>query len=183
MLTTTPGRLAIAVSILLAPAIPAVAASLDGLSLEAATGSDSTMLRFGVQRKIERTWFRSERRHVAAYWDMTLASWRGDAYRDRRGDRQRLWDIGLTPVFRYQRHDGRGWYGEAGIGVHYLTQVWNNGGKALSTHFQFGDHVGVGYLFSNDVDVTVKFQHYSNGGFKKPNDGANFVILKAGYPF
>ena len=141
------------------------------------------MLRLGLQRDIERTWFRSERYHLGAYWDLTLAGWRGNAYQEHDGVRQDLWDIGLTPTFRYQRHDKRGWYAEAAIGLHYLSDKWDNGGKELSTHFQFGDHIGAGYVFRNGVDVAVKIQHHSNGGFRRPNDGANFVVFKTGIPF
>lgn len=172
----------LAVSALLA-SIPAAALDVHGFSVEAAKGSHARMVRLGLQRDIQRTWFRSDRYHLGAYWDLTLAAWRGDAYRERAGTRQHLWDIGLTPTFRYQRHDKRGWYGEAAIGVHYLSDVWDNGGKALSTRFQFGDHLGMGYVFRSGLDLAVKFQHHSNGGLKKPNDGANFLVLKAAYPF
>lgn len=174
---------ATAAAVALLAAAPALAMDVHGFSLEAAKGSDARMLRLGLQRDIERTWFRSGRYHLGAYWDLTLAAWRGDAYEDRPGARQDLWDIGLTPTFRYQRHDKRGWYAEGAIGVHYLSEKWNNSGKELSTRFQFGDHIGAGYVFSNGLDLAVKFQHYSNGGIKKPNDGANFLIVKAGFPF
>lgn len=180
---TQPFAAVVLATIALFAGASASAAQVHGVSVEAATGSDARMLRLGVQRNIERTWLRSPRYHLGAYWDLTLASWRGDAYQDRPGERQHLWDIGLTPTFRYQRHDRRGWYAEGGIGVHYLSEIWSNSGKALSTRFQFGDHVGAGYVFRNGLDLALKFQHHSNGGFKKPNDGANFVILKAAIPF
>ena len=168
---------------LLLASVPASAMDVHGMSIEAAKGSNSTMLRIGVQRDIDRTWFRSERYHLGAYWDLSLGAWRGDSHRGRKGVDQNLWDIGLTPTFRYQRHDKRGWYGEGAIGVHYLSEVWKNGSKEFSTRFQFGDHVGVGYVFPSGLDLALKFQHYSNGGIKSPNDGANFLILKAGFPF
>lgn len=160
-----------------------MALDLHGASVEAAKGRDAKMLRLGVQKNIARTWFRSERYHLGAFWDLTLAAWRGEAYGDRAGVRQDLWDLGLTPTFRYQRHDRRGLYGEAAIGIHYLTGNWSNGGKSLSTRFQFGDHLGAGYVFDSGLDLAVKFQHHSNGGIKRPNHGANFVVVKAGFPF
>jgi lipid A 3-O-deacylase len=173
----------LACSALLSASAPAAALDAHGYSIEAAKGSESRMFRLGLQRNIDRTWLRSERYHLGAFWDLTLAAWRGDAYRGQQGERQTLWDIGLTPTVRYQRHDRRGWYAEAGIGAHYLSGLWNNGSKELSTRFQFGDHIGTGYVFRNGLDLALKFQHHSNGGIKNPNDGANFVILKAGFPF
>lgn len=171
------------IAALLAFASPPVAAELHSASIEASRGRDATIVRLGVQRDVERRWFRSDSHHLGAYWDLTLAHWRGDAYRDQPGARQHLWDIGLTPVFRYRRNDGLGWYGEGAIGLHYLTDRYENGGEFLSTRFQFGDHLGVGYVFRNGLDITAKFQHFSNGGLKKPNAGANFLIVKAGWRF
>lgn len=181
MLTRPLAALTAAAS-LCAP-FPATAIDLHGASIEAAKGRESKMLRVGLQRDIERSWFRSDSHHLGAYWDLTLAGWRGKAYKDQPGQRQTLWDIGLTPVLRYQRNDKLGWYGEAGIGVHYLSDLYDNGGDSLSTRFQFGDHLGVGYVFHNGVEVAAKFQHFSNGGMKDPNVGANFVVLKAGFRF
>lgn len=175
--------LAAAIALALTFATPARAIDVDGASVEAAKGRASKMLRLGLQRDIQRTWLRSGRHHLGAYWDLTAAHWRGDAYRDQQGVRQELWDIGLTPVLRYRRNDKLGWYGEAGIGLHYLSDIYDNGGDSLSTRFQFGDHLGIGYVFRNGLDLTVKFQHFSNGGMKDPNIGANFVILKAGLRF
>lgn len=173
---------ALAISALLASA-PASAMDVDGFSVEAAKWSDARMLRVGLQRDIDHRWFEGPRYHVGAYWDLTLAAWRGDAYHARAGSHQKLWDIGLTPTFRYQRNDKRGLYAEAGIGIHYLSDLWDNNGATLSTRFQFGDHIGAGYVFANGLDLAIKFQHHSNGGLKKPNDGANFLIIKAGFPF
>jgi hypothetical protein len=38
-------------------------------------------------------------------------------------------------------------------------------------------------VFSNGLDVGLKLQHFSNGGIKKPNSGANFAVLRVAYPF
>lgn len=154
-----------------------------GTSTEAGTGEKAEMVRAGIQRPIGRTWLRSPARHLGAYWDLTLARWRGDAYRNVDGARQYFWDLGLTPVFRYQRNDGLGWYAEAGVGIHYLSDLYDNNGSQLSTRFQFGDHLGVGYVLANGWELGLKFQHFSNGSIKAPNAGVNFIVLKAAYRF
>jgi len=99
------------------------------------------------------------------------------------GATQNIGDIGITPVLRWQSDDKHGLYAEAGIGAHLLSEVYNNNGRAFSTSFQFGDHIGVGYVFNNKLDIALKVQHFSNGGIKHPNSGVNFAVLKAGYPF
>jgi hypothetical protein len=55
--------------------------------------------------------------------------------------------------------------------------------NGLSTHFQFGDHIGLGYVFSDAFELGLRLQHFSNGGYQEPNDGVNFVVLRARYRF
>ncbi|MFZ6775118.1 acyloxyacyl hydrolase, partial [Undibacterium sp. SXout7W] len=61
--------------------------------------------------------------------------------------------------------------------------IYNNNGRQFSTNFQFGDHIGVGYVLNNGWDLSFKIQHYSNGGVKHPNPGGNFAVIKAGMAF
>ena len=77
----------------------------------------------------------------------------------------------------------RGWYAEAGVGLNLLSKLYDNDSNRLSTAFQFGDHLGVGYVFANQWDVGMKVQHFSNGGYKEPNSGVNFLVLKASRRF
>jgi lipid A 3-O-deacylase len=159
-------------------------APIDSASIETGSGPSVRMLRVGVQSNWEgRRWFEGNGRHLAGYWDLTLARSRGTAFNDVAGARQFITDVGLTPVLRYAADDGRGWYAEGGIGVHLLSHVYNNDGKRLSTAFQFGDHVGAGYVFTNGWDLGLKLQHFSNAGIKEPNSGVNYVLLKLAMPF
>jgi lipid A 3-O-deacylase len=160
--------------------LPALA--VDSASAEFATGNRTQILRFGAQWKWERKWWQSNGSHVGGYWDLTLAQWRGDRFRNT-GDTQNISDIGITPVLRLQSDSMKGWYGEAGIGAHYLSELYDNNQRRLSTRFQFGDHLGVGYVFQNNLDLGLKFQHFSNGGIKQPNSGVNFGIVRLTYPF
>jgi hypothetical protein len=163
--------------------IQSSAHAVDSTSFEFATGNKTKMARVGLQWKWERQWFRSNGTHLGGYWDLTLAQWRGDRFEDVEGRTQNITDIGITPVFRFQRDDLKGPYVEAGIGAHYLSEHYNNNGRQLSTNFQFGDHLGIGYVFRNNLDVGLKFQHFSNGGIKEPNNGVNFAVVRVSYPF
>ncbi len=141
------------------------------------------MARVAVQSGWSKRWFQSNGTHVGGHWDLSLAQWRGNAYRNVHGQHQHITDLGLTPVFRLQADNLKGWYAEGGIGIHVLSNKYDNDGTNLSTSFQFGDHLGVGYVFTSGWDASLKVQHFSNGGIKRPNDGANFLVLKIGRRF
>jgi hypothetical protein len=154
----------------------------DSFSTEFGTGDRTKMVRFGLQYNAERQFFKSNGTHLGLYFDVTLAAWRGNRFMGRDED-QNIADIGFTPAFRFQNDNKLGFYAEGAIGVHLLSKLYNNDGKQLSTAFQFGDHIGMGYVFDNKVDLGLKIQHFSNGSIKKPNSGVNFLIVKVGVPF
>ena len=156
---------------------------VDSAAVEIGAGSKVQMIRFSAQKNWERSWFESNGTHLSGYWDANLAQWRGNAYQDVNGRHQNITVINLTPVFRFERADKKGWYGEGGIGVSLFSELYNNDSNRLSTAFQFGDHIGAGYVFDNKWELGAKIQHYSNGGFKKPNSGVNWFVVKAAYHF
>jgi hypothetical protein len=156
---------------------------IDGVYGEFATGTRTQMVRAGVTSDWEKRWFQSNGTHLSGYWDASVGAWRGNRYQNMPGATQYLMDLGFTPVLRFQRDDKKGFYAEAGIGVHYLSKLYDNNDNRLSTHFQFGDHIGLGYVFDNKWELGMKIQHFSNGGYKKPNSGVNFLNLKASYRF
>ena len=166
-------------------ASPALAAgsAFDAASLEAGSGPKVRMVRIGAQSQWEKQWFVSNGTHLSGYWDLSLGQWRASAYRNMPGQHQDITNVGFTPVLRFQADDKQGWYAEGGIGLNLLSKRYDNDGHQMSTHFQFGDHLGAGYVFANRWELGMKLQHFSNGGYKKPNSGANFVILKVARPF
>lgn len=156
---------------------------IDAASFEAGDGIKVQMIRLGVQSDWSKRWLQSNGTHLSGYWDLSLAQWRANAYRNVPGRHQAITDIGFTPVFRFENDSRKGWYAEGGIGLNLLSKRYDNDDKLLSTHFQFGDHLGAGYVFDNQWDVGLKVQHFSNGGYKKPNSGVNFLVLKAARRF
>lgn len=156
---------------------------IDSASLEVGSGAKVQMIRGAVQSDWERRWFSGNGHHLSGYWDLNLAQWRGNSYRGVSGQRQNITVVNLTPVFRYERDDKLGFYGEAGIGVSLFSKLYNNDDNRLSTAFQFGDHIGAGYVLDNKWEIGAKIQHYSNGGFKHPNSGVNWLVLKVARHF
>jgi lipid A 3-O-deacylase len=152
-------------------AAPAIA--LDGLSVEAGRGDGASMWRAGAQWKWHKQWFTGGRWHLGGYWDVQLGRWKGD---------NGLWDIGITPVFRWQQSTPGAFspYLEAAIGFHLLSRTRISDSRRFGSAFQFGDHLGAGVRFGGRgrYDLAVRIQHLSNAGLRKPNHGINFWQLR-----
>ena len=169
-------------AVLFTPAACAGDGLIDSVSFEAGTNPQQRMVRVAVQKDWRQRWFAGNGRHLSGYWDADLALWRLNAYRNVPGQDKNIAVIGFTPVLRYQNDSKLGLYAEAGIGVNLFSSLYKNRDKELSTAFQFGDHLGVGYTTAK-WDFGLKFQHYSNASIKRPNGGANWVVAKAAYRF
>ncbi len=157
--------------------------AVDSTSFEYGEGNKTKITRIGAQWKWDRQWWKSNGTHIGAYWDLTLAQWHSNHFQGIPGNKQNITTIGLTPVFRLQNDNLKGLYLEGGIGAHLLSELYNNNNRKLSTSFQFGDHLGFGYVFPNNLDLGVKVQHFSNGSIKKPNHGVNFAVIRLTYSF
>ena len=140
--------------------------ALDGFFGEFGPGDrDASIIRAGVLWNHEPRWLP---RRVQLYWELAVAQW----------DTQpgSVNEISLTPVFRYSRAR-RGPYVEAAIGAHILSTTSVHRDSPFSTHFQFGDHLGVGYRFA-EYDLGMRIQHLSNAGLRNPNPGINFLLIR-----
>lgn len=166
--------------LLVCAALPAHA--VDSMSLELGTGNNTDMGRVGVQWNWNKKWPLGNTWVVSGYWDASFGYWRGD--RDVSGA-QDIYDIGFTPVFRLSGNKPAGWYAEAGIGAHLLSETRINNRRQFSTAFQFGDHIGIGYRFGarGEYDLGYRFQHLSNADIKKPNNGIDFNQIRFAYHF
>ncbi|MDB5989563.1 MAG: hypothetical protein JWQ10_966 [Herbaspirillum sp.] len=162
--------------------------AIDSGSLEVGTGNQTTVVRAAVQWQWKNTaWWQSNGTHISGYWDLSVADWLEKNYNSVNGvgtdSHHSLWDVGFTPVFRFERDDRKGPYAEGGVGLHLASELYNNNDKHFSTAFQFGDHIGAGYVFTNGIDLGFRLQHLSNGGIKHPNGGVNYALVRVAYPF
>ncbi len=155
----------------------------DSVSLEAGSGNETRVVRVGAQWAWDTKWDISSKLKLSGYWDLSLAYWHGSRHKDNPNSDQNLGAIGITPVFRLMRQEGYGSYIEFGVGgPHLLSERYDNNRRQLSTHLQFGSHLGIGHVFPNKLDAAIRYQHYSNASIKKPNDGVNLLILRLSYP-
>lgn len=86
--------------------------------------------------------------------------------------------LAFSPVFTFSvgRFFDKEVLAEFGIGFSLLDDT-TFAGKNVSTHYQFEDRLGLIYRVSNKDSVTLRYLHYSNAGFKKPNPGLDFISL------
>ena len=147
--------------------------------------NDTTLYRFGLQNKWERTWLNGGAWYVGGYWDAELSYMESDHKNSENDD---LFDLGLTSVFRLQRDaslsSGVSPYAEIGIGPHLISET-RLGKQQYSTAFQFGSLVGFGLGFGDkgQYELSYRLQHLSNGDIKTPNQGMNLHLLRLGYSF
>ena len=175
-------RAVLTAGVVLAALSSAPAAAIDGFAVEGGYGENVDRAGVAVQWDWNRQLLKFGDWHVGGYWDVSLDYWnRGSV---RAGENDDLFDFGLTPVFRIQPNSLTGPYFEAGIGFHGLTHT-QIGNKHLSTAFQFGDHLGIGYRFGprRAFDLSYRFQHLSNAGIREPNPGINFQMVRLQYRF
>jgi opacity protein-like surface antigen len=167
----------------IAAMIASSAALAFGTSVELANGDDVNMGRIGLQWwEWQSQRFRSENWHFGGYTEFSVGYWHTNDVKP--GEHSSLVDFGLTPVLRLERNTMEGPYAEMGLGVHGLSHT-SIGGNRMSTGFQFGSHIGLGYRFGTKqaFDLSYRFQHLSNAGIKHPNSGVNFNELRLQYSF
>jgi len=159
----------------------APAAAVDSMALEVGSGDSTHMVRVALQWDMKERWLESGEWHLGSYWDAGLGYWRRDAAAGQNDDAT---EIGLTPVVRFQRNSLRGVYVEGGLGVHLLSRS-RIGDKRLGTLVQFGSGVGVGMRFGDrgQYDLSYRYQHLSNAGIQRPNNGINFNQIRYRYQF
>jgi lipid A 3-O-deacylase len=163
----------------------APAHALEGMSLELgkADGANVQMARLGFQFgswKTDR--IRAGNWHLGGYLELALGYWRDNKAIGNEHDE--LYDLGFTPVMRFQPDGLKGPYIEAGLGVHLLSHA-SIGPRRLATTFQFGNHAAIGYRFgaTGAYDISYRFQHLSNAGIKRPNPGINFHQVRLQHTF
>lgn len=122
---------------------------------------------------------------VAGHWDVEIGRW--GAERDTAGGgRALVTQVGVTPSLRWQAGDGlRGWFAEAGVGAHVVSPLYQSRDKRFSTRFNFGSHLAVGrrYGARDAHEWSLRVEHFSNAGIRRPNPGENFLQLRWAYRY
>jgi hypothetical protein len=116
---------------------------------------------------------------LAGYHELSLGRWRSDVPEGHENFTQ----FGYTPALRWWSGGApAGFFVEAGIGLNYVTPRFRTMDKRVGSNFTFGDHLGVGWRSTGGTELSLRIQHFSNGGLKDPNPGVDFVQLRLGIP-
>jgi lipid A 3-O-deacylase len=115
---------------------------------------------------------------VSTRVEAAIARWRVDA-QDRGGGFSWFTQAGITPALRWQPALTR-WFFELGVGATAVWPRYRSEDRQFSTTFNFGDQLAVGRCFGagDRHEVSLRLQHFSNGGVRRPNPGADFVQLR-----
>lgn len=170
-------------ALMMQSALAADNSMFDAVSVDFGTGTRTQRIQLSASADSGHKFFQSNGTHLGLYYETNVGFWRANHWNNVAGASENLMDIGFTPVARFQNDSKKGFYAEMGIGYHLLSKLYNNDTYKLSTAFQFGDHIGIGYVLDNHWEIGAKIQHYSNAGIKHPNTGVNFAVVKATYHF
>jgi lipid A 3-O-deacylase len=89
-------------------------------------------------------------------------------------------------MLRYRFGDGGSpWFAEGGVGATLMDRIYRTPDRSFSTAFQFTEVLGIGRSFGEKGahEVSLRVQHFSNAGIKKPNPGETFLRLRYAYRF
>ena len=147
----------------------------DRAGIRAQIAADNHATRWGLNWESPRLWSYQPPDRPGR-WDLHAelgaADWLAHSGRTPAHDLQ----LSAIPIFRYwPSADSRVFY-EGGVGA-TVFQHTHFAGKDLSTAFQFGDHLGVGYRLSADQSISLRLSHYSNADLKRPNPGLSTLQL------
>lgn len=101
-------------------------------------------------------------------------------WRTNRGRSESMGQLSAIPMLRWWPNES--FYLELGSGPTVLSRS-EFADRDLGTRFQFGSHVGMGFLIDKAQRVGIRYSHYSNADIKKPNPGLDMVELAYTYQF
>jgi len=159
------------------------ARATDNFAIEVGTGNLANSFQLALQRNWNDDCALLRDHQLRTLWTVSLSEISEKKYRNVPDLQHSLTVLGLTPILRWQGTPDHPSYAELGIGINYMTEKYDNNDRTMSSEFQFGDHIGVGYLFANHFDLSLNFRHYSDAGIRMPNPAVNFVNIRLSHAF
>lgn len=135
------------------------------------------ILRAGVQRDFGWKWLSCRWGRLTGFHEASINTWRSG------GDS--IGALAYSPVLTY-RFNGRHIepYIEGGIGLTLLSETRIKS-RDMSSYYQFEDRIGVGLRLgeARRHDINFRYMHYSNAGFRLPNDRLDIYMLSYSFGF
>ncbi|TCS33550.1 hypothetical protein EDC30_11682 [Paucimonas lemoignei] len=130
----------------------------------------------GFQSKWHTQWFLDKERYLGGHWDTSLSRGVSPAAYSSVIPSQAPLDLGFTAVLRYQRHDGTGFYAEAGTGPQYQTVAHDWAGRPQGSRMSMNTSAGIGFIWKNGVDLGFKASYLSRIQRQEGTEGGSGVI-------
>jgi lipid A 3-O-deacylase len=114
---------------------------------------------------------------LTLHWDLWVSHWRVPAERGRSG----LTQIGGAAIWRHALGgQGAPWFVDLGIGASVMDRLYATPQKRFSTAFQFTEVAAQGFRFGDGQrqEISLRYQHFSNGGIKRPNPRQDIVRVR-----
>lgn len=102
------------------------------------------------------------------------------------GGHRNLVQVGAVPMLRLHADGGRSpWFIEGGIGLSWLDGQLRTPQRSFSTRLNFSDNVGFGRSFGarGEQELSLRWQHTSNAGVRKPNPGQDLLLVRYAHAF
>lgn len=115
---------------------------------------------------------------LTTHAEVFAATWRA---RDSGGRRANFLQVGLVPMLRWRPGAGRSpWFLEGGIGLSAMDERFDTPDKTFGSRLNFSDNLALGRSFGGQGrhEFSLRLQHTSNAGLKKPNPGLNLLALR-----
>jgi lipid A 3-O-deacylase len=148
-----------------------------GISVNGGRGSTVDIARLGIQKDFESVIYSNETFNLKGFHELGLNYWNGN--------RKNISAVSYSPVFvvDFNQYTTQGYkpYVDFGIGIAFLSDTLIDS-KNMSSSFQFEDRISLG-ITKDNIDMYIRYMHYSNGGIKKPNDGINMGLIGFNYRF
>jgi hypothetical protein len=153
----------------------------DAVVLQAGGGDAATKGSVGLAWDWD--WQLRRRGLFTAHTELLLSHWRADRAG---GGHASYRQVTLLPLLRIRPDAGHApWFMEFGIGASWLDREFVTAEKTFSTRWNFYDVIGGGYSFGAQRrhELGLRYVHVSNAGIRKPNPGADFLLLRYAYRF
>lgn len=110
--------------------------------------------------------------------DVFIAQWRPE--RPPPGNGSSVMQVGAAASLRYPLGGTDGpWFVEGALGATLLEHHYRNGERRFSTKFQFNEQLAFGRAFGGRRhELSLRLQHFSNGGIREPNPGETLLYLR-----
>ena len=156
----------------------------DAAFAQAGAGDRTSSLSVGLQWTWGSEWRIGRELVLSRRWELGLGRWRAEFSGD---GSSWAWTTQLSavPALRLSREERRGLYAEVGIGPSLLLPIYRSSDRRFTTKLNFQDHVAAGFVWGDQGthDLGLRFDHYSNGGIRKPNPGVELASIRYTHRF